>query len=204
MPDEPTRARGSLRGNGEETREIDNPLTKQKEVVHTYGWYLRKFMADAKEKGAEMSIVCSPVPRNRWTGDKTNRDTTFSVWGQEAAKQSGMPFVNLNEIIAKRYDALGKQKVTDDLFPANETVHTDWAGAVLNAECVVEGLKSLDKCDLKKYLLAEPPKDLKNPGGKRDELRVDSKATFVRTIAQLPIDLGGPSIFGGRRRKWSR
>ena len=138
--DDPSRARATLRGNGEETKEIDNPLTKQKEVVHTYGWYLRKYMADAKGKGAVMSIVCSPVPRNRWAAGKTTRDNTYSVWGQEAAKQAGMPYINLNEIIAKHYDALGQQKVTDELFPANETVHTDWAGApILNAECVIEG-----------------------------------------------------------------
>src|SRR5262245_5150831 len=41
-PDDPMRPRGTLRGLGEETREIDHPITKQKEVVHTYGWYMRK------------------------------------------------------------------------------------------------------------------------------------------------------------------
>src|ERR1700730_12853744 len=38
--DDAARARGTLRGIGEETRAIDNPITKKKEVVHTYGWYL--------------------------------------------------------------------------------------------------------------------------------------------------------------------
>src|SRR3954471_10069736 len=33
--DDAPRARGSIRGTGEETKEIDNPVTKQKEVVHT-------------------------------------------------------------------------------------------------------------------------------------------------------------------------
>src|SRR6476469_8851802 len=49
--DDPARARGSIRGIGEETREIDNPITKKKETVHTYGWYLRKYIADARAKG---------------------------------------------------------------------------------------------------------------------------------------------------------
>src|SRR5207253_9313162 len=44
--DDPARARGTLRGVGEETQEIDNPITKKQEVVHTYGWYLRKYLAD--------------------------------------------------------------------------------------------------------------------------------------------------------------
>src|SRR5690348_14185666 len=41
----PLRARGTIRGLGEETQEIDNVLTKQHEVVHTYGWYLRKYIS---------------------------------------------------------------------------------------------------------------------------------------------------------------
>src|SRR5205823_15023768 len=59
--DDGKRARGSLPGLGDETREIDNPITKQKEVVHTYGWYLRKYVSDARAKGMT-PIVCSPVP----------------------------------------------------------------------------------------------------------------------------------------------
>ena len=32
-----SRARGTIKGTGEETEEIDNLLTKKHEVVHTYG-----------------------------------------------------------------------------------------------------------------------------------------------------------------------
>ena len=54
-----SRARGSLPGLGEETQEIDNLVTKQHEVVHTYGWYLRKMIADAKAKGATPIVLSS-------------------------------------------------------------------------------------------------------------------------------------------------
>lgn len=64
-----SRARGTIRGVGAETQEIDNLLTKQHEVVHTYGWYLRKFTADARAAGAT-PLVCSPVPRKSWHGGK--------------------------------------------------------------------------------------------------------------------------------------
>src|SRR4051794_37540747 len=60
-PDDPMRPRGSLRGLGEETQEITHPATGQKEVVHTYGWYMRKYVTDAKAKGMT-PIVCSPIP----------------------------------------------------------------------------------------------------------------------------------------------
>lgn len=60
--DDPARSRGSIRGLGEETKEIDNPITKKKEVVHTYGWYMRKYIADAREKKMT-PIIVSPIPR---------------------------------------------------------------------------------------------------------------------------------------------
>ena len=41
-----SRARGSLKGVGDETEEIDNLLTKKHEVVHSFGWYMRKMLAD--------------------------------------------------------------------------------------------------------------------------------------------------------------
>ena len=52
-----SRARGSLRGTGEETQDIDNLLTKQHETVHTYGWYLRKYVTDTKTKDAT-PLIC--------------------------------------------------------------------------------------------------------------------------------------------------
>jgi hypothetical protein len=35
------RARGSIKGTGDESQEIDNILTKQHEVVYSFGWYLK-------------------------------------------------------------------------------------------------------------------------------------------------------------------
>jgi rhamnogalacturonan acetylesterase len=160
-----SRARASLKGNGEETEEIDNMLTGKHEVVHTYGWYIRKYVSDAKAKGAVAEIVCSPIPRNRWSDGKVNRDG-YTEWAKQAAEESGAGFIDLNEIVSKKYEALSQEKVTAELFPENETVHPDWAGAVLNAECVIEGMKSLEKCPLVQYLRPEAPQDLKPPSGR--------------------------------------
>jgi rhamnogalacturonan acetylesterase len=165
-PADPSRARATLPGNGENTVEIDNPLTKKKELVHSYGWYLRQYFADATGKGAAEVVICSLIPRNRWNGDKIVRDKTHAIWATDAAKQSKALFVDLNKIVCDKYDVLGQNKVTDELFPVKETVHPDWAGAVLNAECVIDGLKGLEKCELVKYLLPTPPTGLKNPTGK--------------------------------------
>jgi len=146
-----SRARGTLKGTGEETEEIDNLLTKKHEVVHTFGWYMRKYITDTKAKGA-VAIVLSPVPRNNWADGKVARNaSTYGGWAAEVAKSQGAFFVDLNEMIAQQYEALGEEKVSKDLF-FNDHTHTSPAGARLNAETVVAGLKKLKGCKLAKFL----------------------------------------------------
>jgi rhamnogalacturonan acetylesterase len=160
------RARGTLHGNGEETQEIDNLKTKQHEIVHTYGWYIRKFITDARTKGAVCEIVLSPDPKNSWKDGKVVRSTTFTEWDIAAAKQENAAFVDANELIAGKYEAAGQDTVTQTYFPEKETEHTDWAGAILNAGCIVSGIRGLEHCDLVNYLLPTPPVDLPLPSGK--------------------------------------
>lgn len=148
--------RGSLRGNGEETQEVT--VAGQPETVHTYGWYIRKYITDTKAKGAT-PIVCSLIPRNNWRDGKVNRaGSSYGGWAQEAAKQGKALFIDLNSIIADHYDEMGQEAVKP-LFP-KETTHTGWRGAKLNAECVVEGIKRLQGCELVKDL-TESPKPIK-------------------------------------------
>jgi rhamnogalacturonan acetylesterase len=164
--DDPSRARGTLPGNGEETREIDNPVTKKREVVHTFGWYIRKYVTDARSKEAAEVIICSLIPRNHWAGGKVDSQQPYPLWSEEAAKQTGALYIDLHRRIADKYEAVGQQEVTDDYFPVDQTTHPDWAGAVLNAQCVVDGMKALDQCKLVKYLLPNPPAEIPLPMGK--------------------------------------
>jgi rhamnogalacturonan acetylesterase len=145
-------ARGSLHGNGDQTQAVT--VAGSPETVHTYGWYLRRYIADIKAKGAT-PMVCSLIPRNIWAGGKVRRATgSYATWAAEAAKQAGAQFIDLNSIIADHYDQLGEAAVKP-LFP-HEHTHTSWHGAVLNAQCFIEGLKALPDCELKKYLSDSP------------------------------------------------
>jgi hypothetical protein len=79
---------------------------------------------------------------------------TYAGWAQDAAKQGDALFIDLNSIVADRYDQLG-QAAVKPLFPKEHT-HTGWRGAVLNAQCVIEGIKRLPECLLVKYLSDTP------------------------------------------------
>ncbi len=132
--------RTTVKGSGNETQEIESPITHQKETLHTYGWYLQQYVKDITAKGA-IAIICSPVPRNQWEGGKIKRGFDgYAQWAAEAAKACGAPFIDLNTLSANRFDALGQQTATAYF---NDNQHTTKPGAKLNAQAVVDGLQKL-------------------------------------------------------------
>jgi lysophospholipase L1-like esterase len=148
----PATGRSSIKGIGDETLEVNT--NGQHEIVLTFGGYLRKYISDTRAKGAT-PIVCSLIPRKTWRDGKIARDkTTHAGWAEQVAQAESVAFIDLNEIIAQRYDELGREKV-DPLFADGHT-HTSAAGAELNAQCVVAGLKMLKENPLEKFGLSEP------------------------------------------------
>jgi lysophospholipase L1-like esterase len=147
-----SRARGSLPGLGEETEEIDNLLTHKHEVVHTFGWYNRKFIADVRAKGAT-PIILSLTVRNIWKDGRVERGSGhFREWAEELARAEGVRFVDVTNIVADSYEALGEAKVKP-LFGPDHT-HTSPAGAEFNASSVIAGLKGLKGDPFRKYFSA--------------------------------------------------
>lgn len=146
---EMSRVRGSFKGTGNESEEFYNTINKTTETVHTFGWYLRKYIADVKAKGAT-PIICSLVPRKIWKDKKIVRNSEdYGKWAEDVAKSEKVAFINLNELIAAKYDELGEEKV-EPLF-ADPHTHTSRVGAELNAEIVVRGLNGLKKNPLSKF-----------------------------------------------------
>jgi lysophospholipase L1-like esterase len=179
-----SRARGTLRGAGDEIEEIDNLLTHKHEVVHTYGWYLRKFIAETRAKGAT-PIVCSLIPRKNWDeqGKARRNKGDYAGWAEQVAREEHVGFIDLNEMVARRYDELGRDEVMK-LFPMttpDEHIHTNWAGATLNAQMVVAGLKSLGDKRIASFL----------KGSEDDRPVVDARS--VREEAPLNPNL--PTLF---------
>jgi len=142
--------RGVLKGIGEDTVMLN--WAKGPEIVHSYGWYLRKFIRDTKSKGAT-PIVVSMIPRREWdkvTGKIILADKDYGLWAKQVADQEGVAFVDLNGITAAKYDLLTHDQVFA-LFGIDHT-HTNKAGAIINAQSFVDGLKLQPNVALNNYL----------------------------------------------------
>lgn len=135
------RARGTLPGTGEDSVEIDNLLTGQREVVYSFGHYMRQFAREAREAGASV-VVCSPVPRKIWKDGRIQREReTYAGWAETVAREEGVYFLDLQEIVARGYEAAGPAAV--EFYFADEHTHHTEAGAKNNARAVVAGLRGL-------------------------------------------------------------
>lgn len=179
------KARASLKGSGSESRVVTNKTTGTVETVGTYGSYLRRFITESKAKGAT-PVVLSPVPRNIWKAGRVVRaDQDYGRWAAEAAKEADAAFVDLNRIVANRYDELGEKAVAE-LFGGDHT-HTNEKGARLNAECVAEGLRSLRTCAFSELMLPAPNLDFPKKGR---ELSFD----FARDVAAPGWTLVAPTV----------
>lgn len=162
----PLRARGSMPGIGGESQEIDNVVTGKHETVYTFGWYLRKMIADTRAKGAT-PILLTITKTNNWSdGRITCPSDTYRLWTWQTAVNEKVPFVDLSRIVADRYQKQGPEAVTTQFI--EDTVHTNIDGAEANARDVVSGLVTLKGLPFRKMLSAAgkkvradhgPPKD---------------------------------------------
>lgn len=130
--------RGTLPGTGNKTVVTKNTPNNKKEIVHTFGYYMTKCVLEAKKKGANVVII-SPVPRNYWTDSTFNRVMNiYSPWCKEVAEKNGAYFIDLEEVLSKKYAELGKDK-TDSFFPSDNT-HTNKEGALFIAKTLIDAI----------------------------------------------------------------
>ena len=132
--------RGTLKGIGEEQKEVvlDDGTH---EVVHTYGWYLRKYVGDARAKGAH-PILMNLTVRNIWKDGRIERDMGYTDFIKKVATAEKVPYVDMGDIEADRLEKLGPEE-TAALFPIDHT-HTSAEGAELVAGCVTEALRGTE------------------------------------------------------------
>jgi rhamnogalacturonan acetylesterase len=148
-----TKARSSYKGIGEETAEFPlpkpyttGPLAGQTtETIHTYGWYLRKYISDTRVKKAT-PILLTVTIRNIWTAgpdgkQHIERDMGFRDYENEIGAAEHVPVIDMATVAADGWEALGPEK-TAPYFPIDHT-HTSAAGADLNAHSVATALRKV-------------------------------------------------------------
>jgi lysophospholipase L1-like esterase len=146
----PLRARGSIPGIGNESEEIDNVVTGKHETVYSFGWYLRKMIADTRARGAT-PIIMTLTRTNNWKDGRIECPSdTYRLWDWQTAVNEKVAFVDLSRIVADRYQREGAEAVKAQFI--NDTVHTNVTGAGKNAADAVSALRTLRGLPFKKML----------------------------------------------------
>ena len=131
------RARASIPGVGDDTLNVTIKETGEKETVYTYGGYMRKYINDVRVRGGN-PILMSLTPRNAYDEQGRVVRKPHTQWLMQVAAEEGVPFVDLNEISAKKLDSYGPWKTDYHFFL--DKIHTSRFGAMMNARSAAEGL----------------------------------------------------------------
>lgn len=114
---------------------------------------MRKFIADVKAKGAH-PILMSLTPRLAYDDADstivTRVNKTFGLWAKQVAKKAKVPFIDLNDITARKFEKFGKEKTKYMFY--GDRIHTTMFGARVNAESAIEGIRAYKGLPLAKYL----------------------------------------------------
>ena len=129
------------------------------QVIYSHGWYIKKMIRDAQEKGA-IPVLLSLTPRNEWhegnghsrgfvypVNEKAGklyierRNETFGTWCRSIARETGCEFVDIHNITADALDKMGPKKAA--VYFKNDHTHTSLIGARLNAQSLAKGLRDI-------------------------------------------------------------
>ena len=132
------RARGVIDGVAEDTLITGFNLRKQvPDTVYSYGHYLRCYISDIRQKGAN-PILMSLTPRDAYDQKGFIVRKPQTQWAAYVAATEGVPFVDLNEISGAKLDGFSHWKEQYHFF--GDHIHTSAYGAELNARSAAEGI----------------------------------------------------------------
>ncbi len=136
------RARASIPGTGRDSLTVTIKETGEQETVYSYGEYMRRYIADVRSRGG-LPILLSLTPRLAYEEADTTRiqrvDRTYGAWARAIAAETGVPFIDLNEITAGKFERFGREKTASMFYL--DRIHTSEFGAKENALSAAEGLR---------------------------------------------------------------
>ncbi len=138
------RARATIKGiSATDSLNVVIKETGEHETVYSYGEYLRRFVRETRALGAH-PILMSLTPRHAYVDGQPGRvvrvDQTFGLWAKQIAEELNVPFVDLNDISALKYEKMSPWKFGYHFYLDN--IHTSAFGARLNCRSAVDGLLS--------------------------------------------------------------
>ena len=145
------RFRGILPGAGKETKEVLVP-TQTREIVHTYGEYLRMYVNEIRLRGGNPLLLSLTSRKNYGEDGKTKLDSSKTEVIKAVAEEMGVPFIDFNQAIVDKYNNVFDTKKIDYLY-FSDSIHASKFGAVINAETFVEQLRERKDIALSEYLL---------------------------------------------------
>jgi lysophospholipase L1-like esterase len=141
----------------------DETVIKGDQTIHTYGWYMAKMATDAQAKGAHVYLL-TVTTRNIWKNPKVKyadgtpvgdlpadydpkQDTIergtgngkFTQWTKDVGAKLHIPVLDLTNLCADKYEAMGREEVNKLYSDHN---HTYVPGAEIVAASIVSGLKA--------------------------------------------------------------
>jgi lysophospholipase L1-like esterase len=126
----------------------------------TYKADLKRFVTDAKSKGALPVVVTSMNRKSLKDGEVTNTLGDYPEAVRQVAKEENVPLIDLHAMSKQLYEALGRENI-DKAF--QDGTHHNNYGSYQLAKCIVEGIRQ-NKMELAKFILEDVPEfDPKHP-----------------------------------------
>lgn len=129
----------------------------------TYQASLRQFTSAIRQRGGQVVLV-TPMHRRTFGDDGKMRNShgDYPEAVRRAAKEEGVPLIDLHTMSAQLCEALGPEK-SGVLFKSGDGTHHNNFGAYELAKCIVEGIKA-NQLPLAKFLVdGLPPFDPAKP-----------------------------------------
>ncbi len=196
----------------------EGPNKGQTETVYSYGEYMRRFVREARALGAH-PILMSLTPRKRLVQGESASGTvrgesakgavnslwepvrvadTFGGWAREIAEELNVPFIDLNEISAKKYEQMSSWKLNYHFYLDN--IHTSKFGAELNARSAAEGIMACQHPELKPLQAMMQHIALPTTGVKREKGKPVVFITGDSTVKNTDRDSTG--MWGWGSQAW--
>ncbi|MCR5819809.1 MAG: rhamnogalacturonan acetylesterase [Bacteroidaceae bacterium] len=152
----------------------DGPNRGKKETVYSYGEYMRRFVRETRALGAHPILMSLTPRKSKGKSDASGWQPVrvadnFGGWARQIAEEMNVPFIDLNELSATKYDKMSSWKINYHFYLDN--IHTSAFGAQLNARLAAEGLMASTHPELKPLQammqnILPPTQDVKREEGK--------------------------------------